>query len=221
LNTASGSEYARVKDAEDPRFVDYYGASDAIVTSTATTDSGMFETQLRDERFQPFEGRGVISRWRLELPAEYPQFDYSTISDVVLSIRYTARDGGGDLQEKAAAGVPKPDNGLALPLMISCRTDFSVEWARRKTGMQFELTRELFPYWMGNTSSKPQELKYGILRKSKPGELTAVSDYESLTPSGTVSDPAPIWVHSDNNLGTVKLGVLDDEDIDDVFVILQ
>ena len=40
------------------------------------------ETLGTDERFLPFEGAGVISKWRLELPGQYPQFDYSTISDV-------------------------------------------------------------------------------------------------------------------------------------------
>ncbi|MGB7816857.1 MAG: neuraminidase-like domain-containing protein [Methylotenera sp.] len=93
------------KSDDDPRFTYYYGASEAIVTSTANADSGMFETQLRDERFLPFEGSGAISTWRLELPADYPQFDYSTISDVILSIRYTARDGGLELSKAALQDI--------------------------------------------------------------------------------------------------------------------
>ena len=31
----------------------------------------MFETNLRDERFLPFEGAGAISTWKLDLPADF------------------------------------------------------------------------------------------------------------------------------------------------------
>jgi hypothetical protein len=56
--------YAR-QGVSDDRFVDYAGAAQAVVTSTASSDSGMFETNLRDERFVPFELSGAISTWQL------------------------------------------------------------------------------------------------------------------------------------------------------------
>ena len=46
---------------------------------------------FRDERYLPFEGAGAISQWHLQLPAPYPQFDYSTISDVVMHVRAPAQ----------------------------------------------------------------------------------------------------------------------------------
>src|SRR5262249_14090249 len=87
-------EYAR-QGSEDDRFVDYAGAAQSIVTSGASNDSGLFEANLRDERFLPFEGAGAESMWKLDLPKpqDYPAFDYATISDVILHIRYTARQG--------------------------------------------------------------------------------------------------------------------------------
>ena len=47
-----------------------------------------------------------ISEWQLELPANPAkgdpcQFDYDTISDVILHIRYTAREAGGQLRKEA------------------------------------------------------------------------------------------------------------------------
>ena len=57
---------------DDGRFLDSYGSTDVIVTSGGTNDSGMFETNLRDERFLPFEGAGAISTWNLSLPARAP-----------------------------------------------------------------------------------------------------------------------------------------------------
>ena len=62
----------------------------------------MFETNLRDERFLPFEGAGAVSTWRLELPSDFRQFDYTTISDVILHMRYTARQGGDLLGTQAS-----------------------------------------------------------------------------------------------------------------------
>jgi hypothetical protein len=75
--------YAR-SGSNDDRFTDYFGSTDVIVTSQATNDSGMFETNLGDERFLPFEGAGAISTWNLSLPTELAAFDYSTITDVFL-----------------------------------------------------------------------------------------------------------------------------------------
>src|SRR5262249_8268282 len=93
---ALGNQYRRNEGSEDDRFIDYIGAVQSIVTSGGQNDSGMFETNLRDERFLPFEGAGAAeSTWKLDLPnpKEYPTFDYATIPDVILHIRYTARQG--------------------------------------------------------------------------------------------------------------------------------
>jgi Tc toxin complex TcA C-terminal TcB-binding domain len=87
--------YGRDPTQDDIRFVDYFGATDVVVTSGASNDSGMFETNLHDERFLPFEGAGAISTWILTLPSELRAFDYSTISDVIVHVRYTAREAGG------------------------------------------------------------------------------------------------------------------------------
>lgn len=155
----NGNRYLREPD-DDDRFIDYFGASEAIVTSTGNADSGMFETQLRDERFLPFESSGMISSWRLELPGEYPQFDYSTISDVILSIRYTAREGGDELRNAATAAISTlltPSSAattqpLLFSTVLSCRSDFPTEWAHAAS-KQEELkipisNKKLLPYWM-------------------------------------------------------------------------
>lgn len=57
---------------------------------------------FRDERYLPFEGTGAISSWRLELPKkDLSQFDYDTISDVIVHIKYTSREGGSTVRELA------------------------------------------------------------------------------------------------------------------------
>ena len=155
--------YART-GAEDGRFADYHGHLDSIVTSSAQNDSGLFEPNLRDERYLPFENSGVISEWRLELPAdpsrgEPAQFDYQTISDVILHVRYTAREGGAALRREASRSVIEvieAAQAAGSTRLFSVRDEFPNEWARflsqaPTANGRFELALivrpEHYPFW--------------------------------------------------------------------------
>ncbi|WP_434428009.1 hypothetical protein [Nannocystis pusilla] len=140
------------------------GTVASLAISVNQDDSGLFEPNLRDERYLPFEGRGVEeSQWRLELPEVVRQFDYETISDVLLTIRYTAREGGevrkglvGDLKI-AIDDVDRPGgavHGEGLLQVFSARAEFPEAWrsfVAAGTGMNgaslsFDLTEERFPH---------------------------------------------------------------------------
>jgi hypothetical protein len=101
--------------ATDPTaFEDNVAAIESIVTSSAQNDAGLFETNLRDERYLPFEGAGAVSLWRIELPPDTNAFDTTTVTDVVLHLRYTARDGGDPLRVSARNNL-QLGQGPALP----------------------------------------------------------------------------------------------------------
>jgi hypothetical protein len=144
--------YARDPANPDPRFVDYFGSVETVVTSGATNDSGMFETNLHDDRFLPFEGSGAQSVWSLSLPSPLRPFDYTTISDVILHVRYTARDGGGELAAQAtkelqATLATASQSGLAL--LFSLRYDFPTEWSAFMNGSSdytVTLLKQYFPF---------------------------------------------------------------------------
>jgi Tc toxin complex TcA C-terminal TcB-binding domain len=150
----SGGMYQVQED--DPRFTYYFNSIQSIVTSSGQNDSGMFETNLRDERYLPFEGSGVISTWRLELPKDIRQFDYNTISDVILHMRYTARDGGDQLKKGASNNLKtmideaKASGSVRL---FSVRHEFPMEWAKfiradnAEAIMELEIREEHFPFW--------------------------------------------------------------------------
>jgi hypothetical protein len=148
--------YARDTTQADDRFIDYFGATDVIVTSSGTNDAGMFETNLRDERFLPFEGAGAISTWNLSLPAQLRPFDYTTISDVILHIRYTARNAGEPLASQATKELTAMfdtagQSGQAL--LFCLRYDFPTEWSAFANGTgDFEVTldKQFFPYYVQN-----------------------------------------------------------------------
>ena len=146
----NGGKYGRDASTEDNRFVDYFGAADSIVTSSATNDGGMFETNLKDERFLPFEGAGAISAWTLSLPQELRSFDYMTISDVILHIRYTARQAGNPLGSQATSELRDMlANTSSRALMLCLRYDFSTEWSAFVNGtgdLLVTLRKSHFPY---------------------------------------------------------------------------
>jgi hypothetical protein len=112
--TLSGGKYERDTANEDPRFRDEIAAIQSIATSNAQNDHGIFELNFRDERYLPFEGAGAISTWQIKLNKNFPQFDLSTITDVIIHLNYTAREGGELLKSKAVAEFNKKMNDLAL-----------------------------------------------------------------------------------------------------------
>jgi hypothetical protein len=71
-------------------------ASQQIAVSTGVDDDGLFVFNFDDERYLPFEGTGVISRWKLEFKNPGSQRDMiDSITDIIVHIRYTAITGSG------------------------------------------------------------------------------------------------------------------------------
>ncbi len=152
--------------SEDGRFIDYFGAIQSVVTSSGNNDSGLFDTNLRDERVLPFEGAGANSTWRLGLPGSFRQFDYNTISDVILHVRFTAREGGARLREKATAHLTTAlgqVNASGLAVLLSLKHDFPDEWHHFVTGSDFAatVTRRHFPYFAQGHNINIDELTAG------------------------------------------------------------
>jgi hypothetical protein len=157
---------------EDSRFVYNGGGIESVVTSSAREDSGLFELNFSDERYLPFEGSGAISGWRIELPGDFRQFDYNTITDVVLHVRYTARDGGELLRREAgnqlatALRQMELDEGsTGLFRGFSTRHDFSTDWHRflYPTGtaphrLALSLDADRFPTFMRNRNIRIDRL---------------------------------------------------------------
>lgn len=195
--------YAR-ENAEDDRFEDYFGSLQSIVTSSAQSDGGLFETNLRDERYLPFENAGAISEWQLELPGnpskgDPVQFDYETISDVILHIRYSAREGGSLLRQRAISNLKTLiDDAKAAGSvrLFSVRDEFPNEWAKFQTqtpganqrfALELGLRAEHYPFW-------------------SKGRLTSVARVDVVARSSKAAAPATIDVFdkADKTDGTAK-----------------
>ena len=131
-------------DPEQP-VTDVTTATRSVALSAGESDSGVFETSRQDGRYLPFEGKGAAnSHWHLSLPMPLRRFDYRSLTDVVLELRYTAREGGGAFAAQVlgedgeslrarleglphAPGALFGDGGMRA---FSTRRDFPVAWDR-------------------------------------------------------------------------------------------
>jgi hypothetical protein len=224
-NTDVAPGYPRAAD-DDPRFVDDRKVLESVVTSTAQNDPGVFDAGGRDERYQPFEGGGAISRWRLELPTDFEMFDYGTISDVILHLRYTARDGGDAFKASAVATLKSVlKNGQELRRLFSLRHEFPSEWrgfvnspsaAVRSITVNF--VAERFPYFVQRrTISIKKTTVFAALQSG--GEASAAIVPGTVPPSDVTAGPVWDGVASPSPFTVGMDG--DPKNISDVFVVVQ
>ncbi len=174
----AGSTYAEKPTGSDSRFSYNFSATESIATSTAQNDSGLFEVNFRDERYLPFEGSGVISQWRLDMPQDCNAFDFETITDLIINLRYSARNGGDSLRmdaRKSAILPPGTAQNITpaaisnfpaqgnLQRYFSLRHEYPTEWYKLinpptpATGtptptMQINLGNERFPFQYRSSS---------------------------------------------------------------------
>lgn len=146
VNTSLTNGYPRNADeqglpADDSRFVENNIPVKAIAASNAQNDSGVFELSFRDERYLPFEGAGAVSEWSLELfndsSADFGeplrQFDYATISDAILHVKYTAREDAGAFKNAAIAHLRDylwQDGTTPSFQLFNLRQEFPNQWHR-------------------------------------------------------------------------------------------
>jgi hypothetical protein len=178
MQPTPGPQYPRQGDA-DLRFVVNQSSTESIATSSGQSDSGLFELNFRDERYLPFEGAGALSRWQLTLGTPFRKFDYETITDVILHLRYTARDGGDRLKGPAVKAVKDyigqatSDGASPLYRLFSLRHEFPTQWnvlfRPAATADPDPITRtadivvgkERFPFYLSPASIQPQVM-YGV-----------------------------------------------------------
>jgi hypothetical protein len=111
----------------DPRIFRSYSATEAIATSTGVNDTGLFQFNFDQPRYLPFEYKGAVSHWRIELPAQNNDFDVDQLTDVIVQLNYTAREGGEQLRRAATAAACCRLPGDSLRL-FDLRNDFPDVW---------------------------------------------------------------------------------------------
>lgn len=246
--TLSGGAYAKV-DEDDIRFKTMFGAISSIATSHAQNDNGMFELNFNDERYLPFEGAGVISDWQISLPKENNYFDFESLSDAILHINYTSRNGGGQLTTGA-----NTDLQVKLPSetskLFNLKHEFSTEWYKFLNPINgadqeliINLKPEHFPFFIRHKLSTIKIKKIDIFVDNNDGTTTNfISDLKvtsgvaiigiNIAPNLSLDGvPHATRDFTVNTLGTVSLKIkkstaldfktLTENEIDNIFVIFK
>ena len=173
----------------DPRMVKQYAAREAIATSSGQNDSGLFELNFRDERYLPFEFLGAVSHWRIELPPENNYFDMDTLSDLILHLNYTSREGGERLRQAArqAAECKLPGAGWCL---FDVRHDFPDAWELFRSSqhddcgarqLRLRFGRKMFPFIPGHREIRIDKMAlffetFAKPERECPGECNCVEE---------------------------------------------
>ena len=152
----------------------------------------------------------------MELPAnpsknDPSQFDYGTIADVILHLRYTAREGGGLLRNGAVGNLTsriEEAQAAGSVRLFSVRHEFPSEWAKFKSvkiegdiktsPLALELRQEHFPFWSQGRLKAVKRVDWFAKNGKAPLEITENAD-------GTGNKDTLVQDKSLGNLWIVKL----------------
>ena len=126
--------------------------TESVALTAAINDSGVFELQEQPEMMLPFEGMGVEAFWDFRMPKAANQFDFNTITDVLITIEYTALDSPTYRQE-VIRGL---DQSISADRPFSIRQQFADAWydlnnpdtvsgSQDPMSASFNIKREDFP----------------------------------------------------------------------------
>jgi len=176
-------------------------ATPVIATSSGQNDGGLFEINLRDERWLPFEGQGAVSTWNLTLDPRDNNFDLSTVTDVILHIRYSARSGG---DAEAVRTALKPDK--ARTVLVSVRSTFGDAYYRffnpadstaTAQTLTLPLTSPVFPFSnVGQPKMTGATILLALSRPMSTALTTALGSGLEIDgtfgPTGSTTTPASV-----------------------------
>jgi Tc toxin complex TcA C-terminal TcB-binding domain/Neuraminidase-like domain len=169
-NSSISNSYPEKIDGSEERFISYNIPVTAIATSSGQNDAGVFELNFKDERYLPFEGAGAISRWSLELPS-IKQFNYNTIADVILHVKFTASEGGEQLKTAAISSViSQLNNQEGLVALIDLKHDMPNEWnvLLKKGSTNIKINKSSLSYLAQGQNAVIAEVMFIAKLKSQP-----------------------------------------------------
>jgi hypothetical protein len=196
-----------------------------IALSRGVEDSGMFVLDFRDERYLPFEETGAISSWTLSLPPETNRLNFDDISDIIVKVQYTAKDGGsafGEQVKKLYQNSTEDDYQNLNAKCFELKQAFAGAWGQMLTNpptknqqqMTFPVTDNIILPHLNNVQLHAVLLQLKVLKDDK--EITVNRDsfvgLQVVQVDGKpVSEPSdPVWLPISNNFGELSSDGLKD-----------
>lgn len=165
---------------------------ETIAFTSPLNATGLFELEQENGMLLPFEGMGLDTVWRLELPKPANPFDYRTIADVLLTLEYTALH-SYDYRQKV---VRELDRSASVDCTFSLRDQFPDAWydlnnpdqvnAERRMRVEMTVRRERFPVHLDNLSTAEISL-FCVRDDSYLQELHIVSLEHAIAGADTVT----------------------------------
>lgn len=97
---------------------------ESVSYTSPQNSSGLFELDPQSDLRLPFEGTGVDTQWRLELPRASNPFDFRSIADVLITFEYTALD-SPDYRMQLVQTLPQTVQGVRA---FSFRNELADAW---------------------------------------------------------------------------------------------
>ncbi len=121
-----------------------------IIISSGINDAGVFQVNFNDEQYLPFEGTGAVSSWSLDIPQAANGFPLRSISDIIITVDYTAEDGGSTYAAQITALSPL--SNYQGRQYLSMRQLYSAAWfnfcnnpVNDSYALPFELVAQMYP----------------------------------------------------------------------------
>ncbi|MTI86960.1 MAG: hypothetical protein FH748_03210 [Balneolaceae bacterium] len=241
---------SKIKADKDAALTDHSVAKgDYMYTSGAQSDSGMFEFNFRDERRLLFEGAGAISEWSLELPSTVRSFNYDTISDVMITLSYSAVEGDrATAEQNLVSELTTYAQNEGLFRLVSMKHEFGVALHQLLNPEEgdaqtttIELTDAHFPYYLKDQSL--EVTSFEIYLKPIAGQSIGAPDPLNINETAVNWDHNQDIEHtgtSDASVGKLKYGSaaitddpidsweidassggLDKDTVDDILMVLE
>jgi len=183
-----------------------------IAISKGTKDNGLFVLNFQDERYLPFEGTGAISQWTLSMPKATNPINFDTITDVIITLSYTALEGGSTISNAVAQNLTKFTGQVGLNLKQELLQNPD------PNSLSFVVSPQLFRGNLKNysISASTQQSSSIHLQLSLSDSGNAVNPLPILNLTIAHNQPIPLTLNKDEN-GIVSASSQSNNKIDNIF----
>ncbi|MGU3495501.1 neuraminidase-like domain-containing protein [Xanthobacteraceae bacterium A53D] len=157
-----------------------------------------------DERYLPFEGTGAVSTWRCSVPQKTNGFPIGEIADVVLTVAYTARNGGDAFRQNVEQLIAR--ESFRCGALLDLAKAYPAAWEAFMKPAEGAKTQEVsFPIQAGDFPRNQSGLKLaGIdLQLIVPGSLTLPAEADFIKLTVAAETAVPVVLHG--LIGTAAL----------------
>ncbi len=157
-----------------------------IAISKADMDNGLFALNFfADTRYFPFEGTGAVSTWELSLPKQTNHIDFDTISDVIITLSYTALDGGDAFRKTVTNSASLKSSSEAY--YFNLKQAFPNEWhtfmnpetEANSQELSFQISEEIIPPQIEDTKLTGIIFKLDAPNASSPLKFATIKIEEN------------------------------------------